>query len=248
MRRLAEVGEGDRVLLGESRLVLSEVEAEIEIGESPVWCGRAASGDARPPAERLKSLTCIAEAALLAREGCGLSHTLACLLNLSPRSGAVGRGEDHIRLAVTRLKEALRQEDICGIIENVRALLGRGRGLTPSGDDLVIGLLLTLNRLWRIGEGDAELQDLANRVATLAYGQTSTLSANLIECAASGFSDERLLRVLDAIFVGSPGETQAAEYLLDWGASSGLDALVGVTVALSTDRSAPVTHAVGGVE
>jgi hypothetical protein len=113
---------------------------------------------------------------------------------------------------------------------------------------LVVGLLLALNRLWWIGEGDAELQDLANRVATLAYGQTSTLSANLIECAASGYSDERLLRVLDAIFVGSPGETQAAEYLLDWGASSGLDALVGVTVALSIDRSGPVTHAAGGVE
>jgi hypothetical protein len=59
------------------------------------------------------------------------------------------------------------------------------------------------------------------------------LSANLIECAASGKADERLIDALDGIMTGSPGPEECATLLLSWGNSSGGDSLAGMALALS---------------
>src|SRR5690606_30402866 len=70
-------------------------------------------------------------------------------------------------------------------------LLGLGRGLTASGDDFILGFLLLRNR-WPANHADASwAQTLNQAIVDAAYARTTTLSANLIECATRGESDER---------------------------------------------------------
>ena len=70
-------------------------------------------------------------------------------------------------------------------------------------------------------------------VIEAAYRATTTISANLIECAAAGQGDERLITVVDGIATGSASIDECVECVLDWGSSSGIDALVGMAIAVT---------------
>jgi hypothetical protein len=117
-------------------------------------------------------------------------------------------------------------------LQSLISNLGLGPGLTPSGDDVVIGFLLTLNRYGRCPHNDLIIKE--------ARAHTTTLSANLIECAAHGLADERLIRVVDCIFTGNKDD-RALDKMLGWGESSGLHALLGMSIALH-HHSLPTIH------
>lgn len=131
-----------------------------------------------------------------------------------------------------RLRSALRAHDVAAVVAFAcEALLGRGRGLTPSGDDCVAGLLLALNR-WRVdlwpGPG---LEALNDAMVPAAFRLTTAISASLIECAACGEADERLIAAVDALMTGVPSLDRYVAGLRSYGASSGVDALAGMVVA-----------------
>ncbi len=123
-----------------------------------------------------------------------------------------------------------------GLVRALEPLLGLGRGLTPSGDDLAVGLLLTLSRWGKRLGWEVDLAALGEALAALAARRTTTLAANLIACACLGQADERLLLALDGIVSGEPGPAECAAALRDWGASSGVDALVGMTLVLQQTK------------
>jgi hypothetical protein len=112
-------------------------------------------------------------------------------------------------------------------------MLGAGPGLTPSGDDFVIGYLLAVNRWepslfpgWNPGSFNQQ-------VVAAAYQRTTTLCANLIECAARGLADLRLINALDWLVAGDQPGLEAIDQLLTWGSSSGADVFAGFAAALS---------------
>lgn len=120
-----------------------------------------------------------------------------------------------------------------GIIEILVAGLGRGPGLTPAGDDVALGFLLALNR-W----GDRLLPDVPQEPINLALidaarRKTTALSACLIECAAAGLADERLVAALDGLVSGNLAVDRIVEYLLAWGHTSGSAALRGMGLAIT---------------
>ncbi|MBI5348552.1 MAG: DUF2877 domain-containing protein [Chloroflexi bacterium] len=122
-------------------------------------------------------------------------------------------------------------EDFGSLPTNLQSLisnLGLGPGLTPSGDDVVIGFLLTLNRYGHYAHNDLFIQESKRR--------TTTLSANLIECAAQGLADERLIRLIDCIFTGDKND-RALDEMLGWGESSGFNVLKGMALAIKNFES-----------
>ena len=70
-----------------------------------------------------------------------------------------------------------------------------------------------------------------------AYGRTTTLSANLIECAARGLADERLVACLDWIMTGVGEFNEIAAGVLGWGSDSGTAALAGMGIAVKISIS-----------
>jgi hypothetical protein len=126
------------------------------------------------------------------------------------------------------------------VAEAVSQLLGRGRGLTPSGDDVLSGLLYGVHRLAGFIDKNESIQPVllarwnkfSGRVVDLARARTTRLSAALLACAARGQVDERLAEAFDGIVRGSRTIGQCAVLLRSWGSTSGGDALVGMAMAV----------------
>jgi hypothetical protein len=188
---------------------------------------------AGPHSEQLGRLTALTTGLPAARLTSEISALLPYILE--PASlDQDGSGKSERAQSVQRLRHGLQVGNAESVARELTGFLGLGSGLTPSGDDLITGLLLALNRWELQGWGAARRSKLNEAVTRAAYACTSTFSANLIECAAAGGADERLLHAIDHLWTGYPSRAEALARLLDWGASSGADALVGMAIVLTT--------------
>ena len=124
----------------------------------------------------------------------------------------------------------------CGDPAVLAVLVGVGEGLTPSGDDVIVGALAALDAL---GD-DAGRGRLGSALAGCAV-RTTRLAAQAIEAALEGRHAEPLLGVLEALADGAPPARleAAATALLAVGHRSGADALRGVVAVLARARGAP---------
>jgi hypothetical protein len=106
--------------------------------------------------------------------------------------------------------------------------------LTPSGDDVLCGLIAGLsvlgNRPVRHQERcEGAVAALATCIAREAPRRTTSLSATLLRCAARGVVAEPLLQVLGT--VGSGNQLTGVDEVLMLGHSSGSDMLTGALMA-----------------
>ena len=136
--------------------------------------------------------------------------------------------------AVDRLADELAGGDVR---DSVAALLGRGTGLTPAGDDLVGGVLAALRAV-----GSPAADDLGKHVGALAPVATSRLSAALLDAADLGAvvpEAAAVLRALAAVEAsagnddGPGGLESAVARLVGVGHTSGWHLAAGLLVGLS---------------
>jgi hypothetical protein len=124
------------------------------------------------------------------------------------------------------------------LVETITAteqLMGLGPGLTPSGDDMLAGVLVALRHLGAAcGAGRAVwLADwLAATVAFDARTRTTPISATLLCCAADGHACAEAVSVLRGIAGLQPLEP-AVQRLLRLGHTSGADLAWGIRTGLS---------------
>lgn len=104
--------------------------------------------------------------------------------------------------------------------------IGFGAGLTPAGDDFIIGFLLT--SFYLQSGNKKEIQALLKE----ARAKTTALSASLMECAAEGSADERLMDALRFIAEGKQEPQAIKKELLSYGSSSGIETLAGMVTAI----------------
>jgi len=134
---------------------------------------------------------------------------------------------------VATMIRALQTASTDAILSAATRMIGQGRGLTPSGDDLICGMLLALRR-WNEPTGSTFRAGFINQLFTslvdLAFRATTSLSATILEAACMGLADERLTQLVDALMTTAPPPTQAAQWARGYGASSGLDALTGMII------------------
>ncbi|HEX6288909.1 MAG TPA: DUF2877 domain-containing protein [Herpetosiphonaceae bacterium] len=106
-----------------------------------------------------------------------------------------------------------------------RSLIGLGPGATPAGDDLLVGLLLTLHYA-RHPQAQA-LRELARSAYTTRLGRA------LLHWAADGLAREPTLLLLRDLFTQpAPAWLDRIETVLHYGASSGADTLAGIMIGL----------------
>lgn len=112
-------------------------------------------------------------------------------------------------------------------------LLGRGPGSTPAGDDVIGGLLLSLDRMDSVWFR-SRLAGLGREIATLSKDRTTTISAAHLEQAALGRAPLRLERFLDRLLGCPNGDLvrEAALELVEIGHTSGADHLVGAIIGV----------------
>lgn len=105
--------------------------------------------------------------------------------------------------------DALARRSEAALTQAVLALAGRGGGLTPAGDDMLVGAMYAL---WALGWSP----DWMGQIAATAAPRTTTLSAAFLHAAAAGEAP----RIWHEIAHGAPS---ALEKLWQIGHSSGRD-------------------------
>lgn len=149
-------------------------------------------------------------------EGCGLTKCAA--------DGALKR---KIGRCFELLLTGIAKNDDFLIAEGVHGFLGLGPGLTPSGDDFLVGFLcgITFLPTERCRTTCAKLAQCLAQDAPLL---TNALSAEYIKYAANGSYHAYFLRLLHALAQGSVQQTlKAGKSILSLGHYSGTDLLLG---------------------
>lgn len=113
------------------------------------------------------------------------------------------------------------------IVKSLNDLLGLGPGLTPSGDDMIAGLLVACHA---IGRGPAAL-DLWHRLAPSAGRRTTPISLAHLSAAGEGLGAAPLHDLLEALIDHREDRLpKALDAVAGIGHCSGFDALGGLLV------------------
>jgi hypothetical protein len=131
--------------------------------------------------------------------------------------------------AIEGLLAALHEGDRQGIAAGAAALAGLGPGLTPAGDDFLLGVMAGL-RTWPqflAGRG-LSVEEACQTIYKAATGRTNLLSMALLRSAKEGMFGEAWHILLAALRQGKAREVrEAADRVLGFGGTSGADALSG---------------------
>lgn len=226
--RLTEITKDDPVILGNGEIFFSKLDIMIHLPDENIKRTPSISPGISRPILLIEHLEAII-AELTSRikpEG------FAAILRAIVFPDLQNHLSDPNLEKLNGIRTALQSLDLDGVGRGLVTFLGSGRGLTPSGDDLVCGFLLATNRWNPHKIENHSLQTLNQFMVARAYTTTTTLSANLIELSVSGDGDERLFIALDSLFTGEPPPSEVAKLLLAYGSSSGVDALTGMVAAI----------------
>jgi hypothetical protein len=169
-----------------------------------------------------------------------LSHGERALDAITGRWGLSGHATPRL------LADACLAGDLAQAVDAAERIVGLGPGLTPSGDDALAGLLLSLRLLGGAVPGGGRAVWLADwlgaAVTAHAGDRTTSLSATLLHCAARGQASVEAAAVLRGI-AGQDPLVPAARRLLATGHTSGADLawglLLGCRAALSLSGGRP---------
>ena len=133
---------------------------------------------------------------------------------------------------VKSLLRAIRARNVVAAEEATKELVGLGIGLTPSADDMLSGIMvsLVLGSLNGIG---GDIGGVVSGIGRACRGRTSALSQEFLFQAASGRANERVTCLVERICTGGAGEVRDA--VLDAvkiGETSGTDMVVGVILGV----------------
>jgi hypothetical protein len=153
------------------------------------------------------------------------------------------RSDETIRAGVPRkageamrnLVDATRRYDLTAVSSSVQPLIGLGSGLTPSGDDLLVGYLAGL---WCAVLDKSErihfVSTLGKAIIRLSR-QTNDISSTYLYHASRGQVSSRLAHLAEAICRGENLDCilTMAESAMQVGYTSGMDAVTGLLIGLA---------------
>ena len=138
------------------------------------------------------------------------------------------------RPALRLLGLAAQSGDPFGAAEAARSLVGLGAGLTPSGDDVLVGLTAALTA------ARSELAGPIARAAADSGMRTTLVARTYLEHAARGEFAERVHDLVAAI---AAGDERMVWDAMSWGATSGADLSLGVFLGAQASWPSSKTRA-----
>jgi hypothetical protein len=223
----------DEMIVAPDEVSWPRLDASLVLSRAEIWQAPPVEqipGVVFSPAARRSRLVEVVRLALAERPPSGWSALLPG--QEAGPDGLPGQLPGQLLPAIREIQAALKANDGFGLARALGGLAGLGSGLTPSGDDLALGLLLATSRWGASLLPGFDRPELGGLVVQHARQATTALSASLIACAAQGQADPRLIAALDGILTGRPSPAECAAGLLGWGHSSGLDALLGMSLVI----------------
>jgi len=141
----------------------------------------------------------------------------------------------------TELERACRTLDGADLVRCAGRLIGWGEGLTPAGDDYLVGLRAALGAL---AQGDARriaFLRACDALLASAPSRTTPISAHYLRLAAVGDFNADLLAAVDALLCEHDIDeaSRAIDAALAVGATSGADALAGIVSGFAAWAECP---------
>jgi hypothetical protein len=166
--------------------------------------------------------------------------------------------------SVVLLAKGVVHGNVDAMDQAVRGLIGLGPGLTPSGDDMLGGLMVALRTaLGPVSRNEGPLPGFSqsSRVPIVGelsqsifrhFARTNRISAALLEQAALGMGSAAQHRVVQCLLEITPatGLETAVVKLVRWGHTSGWDSLTGILfgTALALRLGESIRPAAGNVQ
>jgi len=221
---------GEKAEISPGKIIFPTIGMVVDTSLAVPWQAPALPSVLQTPGERLEKLKLVAGLVHAHQPASLLVGILPVVVGFAQPASAPVHA---LNPQIEALQSAIAERRSTGIAACLAGFFGMGSGLTPSGDDLVMGFLLALRRWGAVLDPDLEVEELTRHLLPLAYQKTTTLSANLIECASLGQADERLLLALDGTLSTNPDPPTCAAALAAWGNTSGHDALVGMAICIT---------------
>lgn len=109
--------------------------------------------------------------------------------------------------------------------------IGRGAGLTPSGDDIITGL----SAIYCYSGKQRELKTLKAYIERFALQRTTLISSEYLYYASKGYFSSTIVNAVNALNADCISETdESLKALRKTGHTSGLDVLYGILLGIST--------------
>jgi len=152
----------------------------------------------------------------------------------------LNQSQQLVRDVWPNLAKGLGELDLSRYQDQISQITGLGGGLTPAGDDFLLGMMLAI---WCCLP-PPEAKRLAFDIVSATVGRTTNLSAAWLEAAGKGEATQYWHALIEALARGAPLSLQrAGRRIIGIGHTSGADALTGFllvaeilsTVALPTD-------------
>lgn len=132
------------------------------------------------------------------------------------------------------LKQAIYANDPVALDESVQQLIGLGAGLTPSGDDILVGLLAGFEICKTSRSNQDKHLSVLCRSVLCHCGKTNQISRKYLGYAARGYFSTHIINLLTTISKKDSlaSMKNAANKVVKIGHTSGTDTLMGIAAAL----------------
>jgi Protein of unknown function (DUF2877) len=204
-------------------IAVPEASVTIDLSRAEPW------SPTLPAPARFRSTADIAAVAAAARR---VAVSMAPTAGLAPMLTGSPGSEDpwlvRARAVIGAQLAALGRGDTAAALEPTVDVIGLGIGLTPSGDDYLVGLLAGLD-----ATHDPARFGLAEAIGRQAPARSTAISAASLRHATRGAFSERLHDLLVALARGRLDDLESPiRRAMAYGATSGSDTLVGLLAAL----------------
>lgn len=134
---------------------------------------------------------------------------------------------------INNLSSFLYINDLSNSTENLLQLVGLGNGLTPSGDDFILGFLAFLNSVSEPIFPEEFMESLRTKMLIGIWNQTTTVSEAYLISALNGRFSEIMTNFVAGFFTTDKEEMKKlTNNLIDVGSSSGIDMILGCLFAI----------------
>ena len=118
-------------------------------------------------------------------------------------------------------------------ISLVRASIGLGDGLTPSGDDFLSGFIVILYYFNKYLKQESYIEDFTREIVELIEKKTNILSATFLKLAVEGETFFLLREVIKDLLTRKSFDISHLKSLMEFGGSSGASILAGLLFGIS---------------
>jgi len=140
---------------------------------------------------------------------------------------------DYAADRINNLSSFLVINDLSNSVENLLQLVGLGNGLTPSGDDFILGFLAFLNSVSEPIFPEKFMENVRREMSGAIRNRTTTVSEAYLISALDGQFSEKLTTFVAGFFTNDSEEMKKfANNLIDVGSSSGIDMILGCLFAI----------------